>query len=361
MTNKKVVTGTGDNFGFEETTINPFALVYAEYEKNQNEENLTIETGNVYTGTLLSKLDRYYVLDINSKSPVYVLKDSLEKTVLEDLELGSQIDVKITSIIDKKDFSIYGSTHQVLIGSVYDFLEKSAENNTILTGIPIDMNHAGYTVSVIINDQNISLFMPHLLTDVNKLPNQESILNTEIDFMLDIVNRDGQKQYIANRKAYLNTLVKKAMKDLEKGGQYQGYVINVTDYAVFVQFNECLTCMIHKSNLSEVSRELFDAGKIQNNMGIEFFIKDIIKGKIFSTQRQELSLWDTIEVNDILTGKAVAIKDFGVLVELDYETKGLLHRSVLKSDLNQYKKGQSIKVKVTNVNKSNRQITLNLV
>ena len=52
--------------------------------------------------------------------------------------------------------------------------------------------------------------------------------------------------------------------------------------------------------------------------------------------------------------------DFGVLVSLDYETKGLLHKSVLVDHLTSYKKGDSVNVVVTKVNKNNRQITLAL-
>jgi ribosomal protein S1 len=360
MTNKQIVTGTGDNFGFENETLNPFAIAYAEYEKTQS--NLeTLKIGESYPGELVAKTDRHYIVDMNTKSPVYIVKDSLEKSVLENLEIGSNVDITIKSIVDSKDFMIYGSAHQGLINSVYGFLDSSVINRTPVTGIAMEMNHAGYTVSVIINDQNICLFMPHLLTDMNKLPNPESIIGQEITFHIDSMLRDGQKQYIVNRKSYLSDLARKAMKSIEKGGLYNGYVINVTDYALFVQFNDYLTCMIHKSNLSEVAQELFEQGKISNGTTIEFWVKDIIKGKIFATQIEKASLWDSIQINDELTGNIVAVKDFGLLVQLDYETKGLVHRSNLKRDTTNYKKGESIKVKVTNVNKSNRQITLNLV
>ena len=58
MTNKNVVTGTGDNFGFEEVTSNAFAQHLAKYE--QMNDILNIRTGSRVQGTVISKNGKYF-------------------------------------------------------------------------------------------------------------------------------------------------------------------------------------------------------------------------------------------------------------------------------------------------------------
>lgn len=356
MTNKNVVTGTGDNFGFEEVTSNSFAEHLAKYEKMN--DILNIKTGSRVQGTVISKTGKYTSIDINGKSNVLVENTLLERSVLDNLSVGSQTEVLIKEITDRKEYIITGSVYELKMVEVQDFLETAMKNKTTLVGTPKEMNHAGYTVAVHINDQTISLFMPHLLTDVNKLPNPESIIDTEIEFLLESSYKDGNKSFIASRKAYLQQIGLKEIKDIKKGELYTGFVTGTTDYAVYVQFKTGLTAMIHKSNLSEQAIAMLEKGEITDGHPIEFYIKDIIKNKIFATQIAKESLWDSIAVDQVLTGTVSSVKDFGVLVDLDYETKGLLHKSVLVEHLTSYKKGQTVNVVVTAVNKNNRQITL---
>jgi ribosomal protein S1 len=263
--------------------------------------------------------------------------------------------------IDNSSYTLYGSIYNTVLESVFSTMEENLKNKTVVTGTVKDMNHAGYTVSAEINDTIINLFMPHLLTDVNKLPDAESIVNTEINFMIDVINKDGSIQYIASRKKYLLSLTKEKIKNLEKGKVYTGTVTGPTSFGIFVQFEECLTAMVHKSNLSEDGKKMLESGNVKPGMQLEFFIKDFGKGnKIFGTQIDESSLWDNIKIGDKMQGAIYDVKDFGVLVALDYETKGLIHKTNLPKDVTSYIKGHMVYVKVTNVNKTERQITLNL-
>jgi len=353
-------TGTGTNLGFEEEnkSTTQFAIAYREFENRTN--STTLVAGEKITGTLVSKSSKFALVDINNKSNVVIAIDPLEKVILDTLEIGSQVQVLITEISDKKEYLISGSVHQLKMIEVDAVLNSSFENKVIMTGIPTEYNHAGYTVLVNINDETIALFMPHLLTDVNKLPNPDSIVGEEINFILDKINKEGKVSFLASRKAYLNTLARNEIKNLVKGSMYTGHVTGTTSFAIFIQFNGCLTGMIHKSNLTEQAQSMLENNEIQNGQPIEFFVKDISDKKLFLTQIIRDSLWDSIQINDILLGTVSSIKEFGLLVDLDYETKGLLHESVLKGNITNYKVGQQLEVYVKGVNKSKRQITLAL-
>jgi len=361
MTTTNVENQSTSDFDFatQDTYVqnNPFAQAFLEFEQRQG--SITdFKVGSKVLGTLISKSDKYAFIDFKGKTSVCINVNPQESLLLSSIEVGSQTEVLITSIEDKNTFEIGGSLYQLKMIEMSDFLDNAFEKRIPLIGIPTEHNHAGYHVSINIDDQPMSIFMPHLLTDVNKLPDPESIINTEIEFFLEQVRKDGHISYIASRKAYLLNMAIKEKRDLKKGGMYEGFVTGCTDFAVFVQFNQCLTGMIHKTNLTEKAIAMLP--NIPAGTTISFFVKDIMKDKLFLTQILRDSLWDSIAVNDTLVGTVNSIKDFGVMVDLDYETKGLLHKSVLSNSLDSYKRGDKVNVVVTNVNKNNRQITLAL-
>jgi len=353
------ITGTGNNKGFEiEAEMNPFGAALAEFEKTNSYSNITI--GSKIAGTLSAVTTKAAFVNFKGKNEIQIPLTPNEKNIVDTMDIGSTVSVMVTNIVDSENYDIFGSFHQLKLTELSEFLDKAVQHRTVLTGMVKDMTFAGYTVSAYVEEQEVSLFMPHLLTDVNKLPDAQSIMFTEIEFILQEVYKDGQKSYLASRKAHLLNKVQGELKRLTVGGVYRGFITGSTDFAVFVQFNECLTGMIHKSNLSPEAADLLEKKEITPGMLIEFYVKDITKGKLFLTQIMRESLWDNIKTNDILTGKVSALKDFGLMVDLDYETKGLLHKSVLPKSVESYKKGQEVVVVVTNVNKNNRQITLAL-
>jgi len=355
-------TATGTNIGFEDETAQSmeFAIAYATY--NAKNPSSVVLSDSVVTGILVSKDGRLAIIDINNKAQVSVPVDSMEKSILDGLEVGSSTQVYITSITDsKREYTITGSLHRIRMIEVDNVLRSAYENRTIMTGTPTEYNDAGYTVLVYVNDEEVAMFMPHILTDVNKLPDPASIIGQEINFFIE-KSIENKTSMLASRKAYLKTLISAEIKKLVKKELYNGHVTGTAPFGVFVQFNEALTGMIHKSNLSAQAQELLEKGEISNGTTIEFFVKDIDveKKKIFLTQVLRESLWDSIQIDDILPGKVISVKQFGLLVELDYDTKGFVYETQLNKPLSSYKPGMEFDVYVRSIDKNKRQIALGL-
>lgn len=315
-----------------------------------------IKIGSKVTGTLLRKTDKEAIFTTYGKSNVSVRNSDVESQIIENLNIGDKIDIEILSVNDaKNEYQVLGSIQKVKQSEIKEFLSTVIENQTVLTGRVAELNHGGYIIDLIINDIMVNIFMPNLLADVNKLSNPESIVGTDIEFIMEKYVKDGNVNYMASRKKYLQTLIPNAIAALEIGGKYVGTITGTTDFAVFVQLNGCLTGMIHKSNLEKDTTE-YSAGD-----PIEFYVKNVVKDRLFLTQIMRDSLWDTLEVGDVLTGSVSSIKDFGLMLQLDFETKGLIHRSNLKGkNPEDWNIGENVVVKVTAINKNNRQITLAL-
>ena len=147
------------------------------------------------------------------------------------------------------------------------------------------------------------------------------------------------------------------MKSLKYNTVYEGSVTGTTPFGVFVQFEECLTGMIHKMNINPDYVDRIQ--QIAPGTLIDFYIKEITNtNKIILTQSLEESLWDTMDIGSTFSGEIVAIKPFGALVKLDQDTNGLIPNMQLNKLKRQLKEGEVIDVKVINILKDERKIFL---
>jgi small subunit ribosomal protein S1 len=167
--------------------------------------------------------------------------------------------------------------------------------------------------------------------------------------------------YIVSRRKYLQSLIPDAVKALEYNVAYDGHVTGTTPFGVFVEFNDCLTGMIHKANINPAWSDRIS--EIKPGFEITFYIKEIIKDKNFSklilTQVLRESLWDNIKNGQVIEGTVKDIKPFGTLINLDEETVGLIHSSEMdKIGKMKFEKDQNLKVRVLSVDRTSRKIFL---
>lgn len=343
----------------QEFTINHYSkeevnALDAAYSKTFDKCFITV--GKSIKGRLMNLDGSRALFSTYGKSNVTVPNNSLESEILSNLSIGDTIDILITDYIDTGSvLSIVGSIHEMKRNSVNAFLSNAFNTNMSLVANITSVNNGGFMCSVIVDDVELSLFMPFANSSQSRIENSEEWIGKEIDVMLDKVTKDNKVSWLANHKKFLTTLVPLELSKLTKGGEYSGVITGKTDFGVFVSFNKVLTGMIHKSNLDYVVED-YEVGE-----EITFFVKDIVKDRLFLTQELKDSLWDSIQVGESMYGKISSIKDFGLMIYLDYETKGLVHKSNLKGKpLDSFKVDDVIFIKILAVNKQNRQITLAL-
>jgi ribosomal protein S1 len=208
-------------------------------------------------------------------------------------------------------------------------------------------------------------FMPNTLAGINKLYDPNSIVGTSIEVAIESFS-EYEKTYIVSRRKYLQTLIPEAIKELEFNKVYTGHVTGTTPFGVFVEFDTCLTGMIHKANVHPDWQEKLN--EIKPGFEIDFYIKEVVKNnkgdhsrdKIILTQILRETLWDTIKNGQVIEGTVKDSKQFGTLVNLDDETIGLIHTSEMEKIGKKFSAGQSVKVKVLSVDRSSRKIFLTL-
>jgi ribosomal protein S1 len=283
-----------------------------------------------------------------------------ESKYLKSAEKGDVIEVLISSV-DNQNFYIKGSLAELYETIAHANL-KSLEEGTAVKAKVVSTNPAGYDIEILHGGATLPGFMPNTLAGINKLHDAESIVGEIFDVMIEsFAEQEGT--YIVSRRKYLQSLIPDAVTELEYDIPYTGHVTGTTRFGVFVEFNDCLTGMIHKANINPEWADRIS--EIKPGFEIDFYIKEIIKQrgrdpKIILTQVLRETLWDNIRNGQEIDGVIKEVKPFGALVILDDETMGLIHTSEIEKLKRSFESGQELKVKVLSVDRQSRKIFLTI-
>ena len=165
----------------------------------------------------------------------------------------------------------------------------------------------------------------------------------------------------------------KIINKYEIGKKYKAIVTKVQDYGCFAKLEEGLEGLIHQSELSWTKKNVHP-GKIlstSQQIEVELLEKDLEKRRLSLSYKNTLvNPWvkftKDFKVGDLHEGSIKNITDYGLFVSIkDTELDGLIHYKDLswsekESELEKYKKNQSIKFKVLEINHANEKIRLGI-
>lgn len=292
------------------------------------------------------------------KDDIRIEDRASESKYLKNVNIGDFIDVLIVNV-NNDNFFIKGSIAELYESRAHQNL-KSLEEGASVTAHIKSLNPAGYDVEILHGGVTLPSFMPNTIAGINKLYDPTSIVGQTFEVMIESYS-EQEGTYIVSRRKYLQSLIPEAVKAIEYGVAYDGRVTGTTPFGVFVEFNDCLTGMIHKANINPDWADRIS--EIKPGFEITFYIKEIIKDKNFPklilTQVLRESLWDNIKNGQVIDGTVKDIKPFGTLVNLDEETVGLIHSSEMeKLGRVRFESGQDLKVRVLSVDRTSRKIFL---
>jgi len=339
--------------GINKFLVNQFKLYQGIDLIEQITKNTTV------TGKVISITEKQVTIDICSKDNIVIERRGSEEKICKQLNVGQYVDVLVTDVTDIP-YSIKGSLSELVKIKANNTMIESYKSKTSINAFVKEMIAAGYMLEINIDDIRIDAFMPNTLADANKLHDPTSIVGTNIKVMLETLQQD-KGIYVVSRKKYLISLIPEKIKEIKSAPRdkvYIGHVTGTREFGIFVQFEDCLTGMIHKANIQEQHQDRIEA--IKPGSKIEFYIKDVIKGgqQIILTQKLEDSLWDTIRVGDKLKGNVISVKPFGALISLDYETNGLIQTTYINKNQKTLKAGEVIDVLVISIIRDDRKIYL---
>lgn len=315
------------------------------------------------TANFVGKDDTHYLLNANLKDVIRVPVNRSEKKIFSTLSEGSDIDVLVTGISDdNNEYSIDGSVSQIYKEKAFNILRNINDDEYVSVNI-LELTPGGYRCEINMENCLVEAFLPQFLADVNKIRDEakDNLVGNTYNVCIESYSRD-KRTWIVSRRKYLKQLIPSHLNDLDKETNYTGHVTGTAPFGIFVQFNECLTGLIHSSNLNDEVLAEFEKGDIKEGDEITFKVKDKLnKNKIILTQKSTVSFWDTIEINQEVEAAIKDHKPFGTLVNLDNETLGLIYKNEQSDEVLSLEKGDSINVKIIKFDRDKRDIFLSVV
>ncbi len=191
------------------------------------------------------------------------------------------------------------------------------------------------------------------------------------EFEVSVTTLDEEEdKVIFSEKDVWNKKQKPSLDKYKVGMVIEGKISAITNFGVFVNFDDNMEGLIHISELAwkrvDSPAELFKVGE-----SVKAEIVSIDEGKIFlSTKKLQPDPWKAVsekyKVGSEVEGEVVKINPFGLFVKLDEEIHGLAHVSQLdlapKEKLNdRFKIGEKRKFAVVSLNSQEHRLGLKLI
>ena len=166
---------------------------------------------------------------------------------------------------------------------------------------------------------------------------------------------------------------KKTISKYKIGEKYPAIVTKVQDYGCFAKLEEGLEGLIHQTELSWTKKNIHP-GKIlstSQKIDVELLEIDLEKRRLsLSYKNTLLNPWTKFikehKVGDKYEGTVKNITDYGLFVAIkDTEFDGLIHYKDLswtesESELQKYRKNQTVKFKILEINEESEKIRLGI-
>jgi small subunit ribosomal protein S1 len=157
------------------------------------------------------------------------------------------------------------------------------------------------------------------------------------------------------------------------GSRFKGRVTNITDYGAFVELEPGIEGLVHVSEMSWTKKNVHPGKIVSTSQEVEVMVLDVdpVKRRISLGLKQCMeNPWSGfLEKNPVgaeLEGEVKNITEFGLFVGLTPEIDGMVHLSDLdwerpgEEAVQDYKKGDMVKVKLLDVDIEKERISLGI-
>lgn len=367
--NSKVKAPNGVRVMCKEPYAQDFLNTILGYEA----ENHTVEkikSGEIYDGTIYSINNEWVAVDINYRQMVYVNMLKEEASIREQLAPNAEVKVQVLSTESSsiQGYVLGSISAGIKTARIDELMESIKKGTEAYEGLVTEMiPGGGYVVTV----NGVDCFMPGSLAGINKLVDFESIVGQTL-YVVPVSFSDRRGTIVVSHREYLKAMIPNTIESIQKDpmAERQGKVTGTTKYGVFVEFEGCLTGMIHVNDLTSDVLKRHKAREIEPGEDITFKVKEIVSNtKIILTQLDQapkVNPWDgiteRIKVPTEIVGTVKTTKDYGLFVEIEKGITGLLHISEIEDvlDINTVKSGDKITVQVTRIEPDTRKVFLKM-
>ena len=329
-----------------------------------------IRTGDILDGEVIDVNDKEVMVNINYAFDGVIEKAELtnvDKDPREVVNIGDKIKVYVLSPNDGEGYVQLSRVKALEITERED-IKKAFDNEEVIK-VYIKEEVKGWLVAYY---GNIRVFIPASLASRERI-NLADLIGKELE--VKIIELDFKaRKIVASRRVIEDKIFednkKELWKSIKSGEKRSGIVKKIIKAGAIVDIGG-VTGLIHLNDLSwgRVHRaedvvkegdkvEVFVGEVDAKNERVSLILKDI-------NEDPWTKYGEGLKLGDVLDGKVVKFLNFGAFVELFPGVEGLVHINEI-SEENIAKPsdvltlGQNVKVKVLDVDKTNKKISLTI-
>jgi len=338
--------------------------VYESY-LTKNIKTVEPKSGDVVDGVVTTLINNTATIDIGWRENIIIDLKKENKDYLKYIKVGLPTQVKIEKVDFAKNGAskgIYGSYSSNIMQKFKSELIEGIGKSIAYIGKVTELIYGGFYIDI----SGVKCFMPGSLGGINKLNDFSKLLGQNLYVVP--VNYSAEKDYVVvSHRDYLKELIPNAVSNLIIGEEYEGVVTGTNKLGIFVEFNECLTGLINKNEMTQLTSDKYDANEINPGDTIKFKVKSIFSNERINLTQNEVQIqvdpWDTVEERysqgKRVTGTIKKVMPYGIFIEIENGITGLLHKSNLSDDLD-LETLQEINVKIKSIDATSRRIVLGL-
>ena len=339
---------------------------------DQYGDNVHLRRGETKIGTVISKNDNGFLVDIGFKCEgLLPMKEYTNRSLVEtdpEPKPGDQIEVEVVSVRDGEEAQLLLSRWRSEFEKRWAKLEELAAADPVMTVKGISKVKGGLMVECC----GLEGFIPiSHLTMAGKGANPSNFVGQNIKVKL--LDHDKRKHRLVFSRRELLEDAENARKAqfydrVHEGDVVEGEVSSLTDFGVFVNLGE-MDGLVHLTEITwKRSFKLRDMFKKGDKVTVKVTGIDKEKDRIsLSIKQIEGNPWDTvsekIHKGDVFKGTVTNLTDFGAFFEIEPGIEGLVHVgdiswARIKKPRDVLKKGQEIDVVVLDIDTEKKRISL---
>lgn len=324
---------------------------------------------DVIEGTVVRVTEDMVYLDINFISEGIIHKD---KFTTENVDLrtivkeGDVIKAVVGDVRDEEHTYVLMSRLPLLKEEKFEEIKKLFKNKETITAKVIkNANDKG----LVLNYFGFEIFVPEGQVELNEKPVLDNYVGKNLDVLITDVD-DSKKRIVASHRAILWNEYKEArQKELESinvGDVLTGTVSEIKPYGALVkfQYNQGL---LKIGNIAHTRVDkIEDVIKVGDSVLVKVIAKDgnkidLSKKALLKTPYELYA--EAHKVSDTVSGKVLQKLPFGIILELDKDVTGLLHKNEFSWNPNDnfesyVKIGDVLNLAITKIDTKAKKISL---
>ncbi|NOL14995.1 30S ribosomal protein S1 [Bacillus velezensis] len=328
------------------------------------------EVGDVVKGIVTKVEDKHVDVEIvNVKQsgiiPISELSSLHVEKASDVVKVDDELDLKVTKV---EDDALILSKRAVDADRAWGDLEKKFDTKEVFEAEVKDVVKGGLVVDI-----GVRGFIPASLVEAHFVEDFTDYKGKTLSLIVVELDRDKNRVILSHRAVVEKEQTAKKhdfLQTLEVGSVLEGKVQRLTDFGAFVDIGG-IDGLVHISQLShshvEKPSDVVEEGQDvkvkvlsvdRDNERISLSIKETLPGPWSQ-------IGEKVKQGDVLEGKVQRLVSFGAFVEILPGVEGLVHISQISNKHigtphEVLEEGQTVKVKVLDVNESEERISLSM-